>query len=112
MILTMNAMTFIENSPRNTVDPGETPNQKQTGILTAEANAFLLKLAGRFEGRRQELLARRRRVQQEIDNGKFPDFLPETAGIRRRRLESGADSPRLARPTRGNYRAGRSQDDH
>ncbi|MGA7294542.1 MAG: malate synthase A [Terriglobales bacterium] len=79
----MNAMTFIENSPRNTVDPGETPNQKQTGILTAEANAFLLKLAGRFEGRRQELLARRRRVQQEIDNGKFPDFLPETAGIRR-----------------------------
>jgi len=56
--------------------------QIQAGILTAEARAFLLKLAARFEPRRQELLARRRTVQQEIDHGKFPDFLPQTAGIR------------------------------
>ena len=55
----------------------------ETGILTPEAQAFLSKLAARFEPRRQELLARRQTVQQEIDNGKFPDFLPETAGIRK-----------------------------
>jgi malate synthase len=58
------------------------PKQIEAGILTAEARAFLLKLAAAFEPRRQELLARRRKVQQEIDRGKFPDFLPETAGIR------------------------------
>ncbi len=56
--------------------------QTQADILTPEAHAFLRKLAGRFEPTRQELLARRRRVQQEIDGGKFPDFLPETAAIR------------------------------
>ncbi len=54
----------------------------QTEILTPEATAFLVKLADAFEYRRQELLARRRRVQQEIDSGKMPDFLAETAAIR------------------------------
>jgi malate synthase len=54
----------------------------EAAILTAEAKAFLIKLATRFEPRRQELLARRRIVQREIDNGKFPDFLPQTAEIR------------------------------
>jgi malate synthase len=54
----------------------------QTQILTPEATAFLLKLANAFECRRQELLARRRQVQQEIDSGKMPDFLPETAAVR------------------------------
>ena len=57
-------------------------SQTQAGILTSGAQAFLSKLAARFEPRRQELLARRRTVQQEIDHGKFPDFLPETAEIR------------------------------
>jgi malate synthase len=61
---------------------GQTPSPAETSVLTADARAFLLKLAARFEPRRQELLARRRTVQQEIDHGKFPDFLPETAGIR------------------------------
>jgi malate synthase len=55
----------------------------QSEILTPDAQAFLSKLAGRFEARRQELLARRRTIQQEINKGKFPDFLPETAEIRR-----------------------------
>jgi malate synthase len=55
----------------------------QTAILTPEAQSFLTKLADRFEDRRQELLARRRSIQQEINRGKFPDFLPETAEIRR-----------------------------
>src|SRR5262249_51369878 len=35
-----------------------------------------------FEPRRQELLARRRVRQGEIDAGKLPYFLPETADIR------------------------------
>jgi len=54
----------------------------QTSILTPEATAFLVKLAQAFERRRQELLERRRQVQQEIDSGKMPDFLPETAAVR------------------------------
>ena len=70
-------MTFQDDAVRK-----QTPTQSETGILTPEAQAFLLKLAARFEPRRQELLARRRAVQQEIDNGEFPGFLPETAGIR------------------------------
>jgi malate synthase len=70
----MQAITVLENTP---VD-----GQMQAGILTPDAQAFLSKLAARFEPRRQELLARRRTVQREIDNGKFPDFLQETAGIR------------------------------
>jgi malate synthase len=55
----------------------------QASVLTPEAQAFLAKLAGKFETRRQGLLARRVTVQREINNGKFPDFLPQTAEIRR-----------------------------
>src|SRR5260370_26052473 len=77
MMLTMNAMTFLQK------DAGESQSrtQMETGILTPEARAFLSKLAAAFEPRRQELLARRRTVQQDIDNGKLPDFLPDTAWI-------------------------------
>jgi malate synthase len=74
----MKATTFVET---HRVE-GQTANQTATAILTAEAQAFLAELATAFESRRQELLARRRTVQQEIDAGKFPDFLPETAAIR------------------------------
>ncbi len=77
MLPSMNT-TFVEND--SVESQIQTP--AESGILTSEARAFLLKLAARFEPRRQELLARRRIVQQEIDHGKFPDFLPETAGIR------------------------------
>src|ERR1700691_1530481 len=56
----------------------------EAGILTPDVRAFLLKLASRFEPRRQHLLARRRSVQDDIDNGKFPDFLPETAALRQK----------------------------
>ncbi len=58
----------------------ETPTHAE--ILTPEAQTFLEKLAAKFEPRRQQLLARRKLVQREIDGGKFPDFLPETAEIR------------------------------
>jgi malate synthase len=75
----MNAMTILPNDAADS----QTQTQIEASILTADARAFLLKLAARFEPRRQELLARRQTVQQEIDHGKLPDFLPETAEIRR-----------------------------
>ena len=53
-------------------------------ILNPEAQAFLEKLAAAFEPRRQQLLARRKLVQRDIDQGKFPNFLPETADIRQK----------------------------
>jgi malate synthase len=58
-------------------------SEAQTAILTPEAQTFITKLANRFEPRRQELLARRQSKQQEINHGKFPDFLAETTEIRR-----------------------------
>ncbi|MGC2245568.1 MAG: malate synthase A, partial [Terriglobales bacterium] len=57
-------------------------SQTLTDILSPEARAFLSKLGGRFEGRRQELLARRQTVQKKLDGGWRPDFLPETAAVR------------------------------
>lgn len=51
-------------------------------ILTQEALEFVVKLHRAFNGRRKELLEARQVRQTEIDNGKFPDFLPETAHIR------------------------------
>src|SRR5208282_3012787 len=74
----MNAMTTLPNDAADS----QVQNQIEASILTEDARAFLLKLAARFEPRRQELLARRQTVQREIDHGKLPDFLPETAEIR------------------------------
>src|ERR1700691_3855921 len=51
-------------------------------ILTPEAVRFVARLASEFEGRRQELLARRQVRQADIDAGHFPDFLTETTDIR------------------------------
>jgi malate synthase len=56
----------------------------QSAILTDEATRFLAKLAGMFEDTRQRCLAMRRVRQQEIDSGKMPEFLAETASIRAR----------------------------
>ena len=51
-------------------------------ILTPEAGAFLAGLFDLFDARRRDLLARRVDRQHEIDAGRMPDFLPETAPIR------------------------------
>jgi malate synthase len=51
-------------------------------ILTPEAVKFLVELARRFEGTRQERLAARIKVQADIDAGGTPDFPSETADIR------------------------------
>ena len=80
-MFTMNTVKF---PPKANAGDFELPseNSLNSGILTPQAHAFLLKLALRFEPRRQQLLARRRAVQAEIDGGKMPDFLPETAAVR------------------------------
>ena len=52
-------------------------------ILTPEALTFLAELHHRFEPRRQERLRARAVRQAEFDAGALPDFLPETADIRR-----------------------------
>ncbi|HVU11997.1 MAG TPA: malate synthase A [Phototrophicaceae bacterium] len=51
-------------------------------ILSADAQAFLIKLARTFRSRRNTLLAKRAERQIEIDAGIMPDFLPETRQIR------------------------------
>src|SRR5215469_7150730 len=51
-------------------------------ILTPDALRFVARLQREFNGRRKELLERRERRQAEINQGKKPDFLPETAHIR------------------------------
>src|SRR5271166_2326150 len=76
--------TILEKKSNSVDSPELTPKQIEAGVLTPDAQAFLLKLAGAFESRRQELLARRRTVQQGIDHGKSPHFLPETADVRQR----------------------------
>jgi malate synthase len=51
-------------------------------ILTEDALALVVKLHRALNPRRKELLEKRQVRQREIDNGKLPDFLPETAHIR------------------------------
>ena len=63
--------------------PPQALQHAEEEILSRPAVAFVNKLARRFEDQRQELLARRRVRQQELDGGKSPEFLPETAAIRR-----------------------------
>jgi malate synthase len=57
-----------------------TPEQSQ--ILTSEAGEFIASLARQFNPRRLELLHQRELRQQELDAGRFPDFLPQTTSIR------------------------------
>ena len=54
----------------------------ESQVLDPEAREFLTQLARKFEQRRQDLLARRRIRQQQLDAGQLPDFLPETKVIR------------------------------
>lgn len=51
-------------------------------ILTPDALALVAKLSRAFEPRRQELLAARVARTKDLDAGKLPDFLPDTAHIR------------------------------
>ncbi|HLZ62856.1 MAG TPA: malate synthase A [Ktedonosporobacter sp.] len=51
-------------------------------ILTPEAMSFVSTLSRAFEERRAFLLQRRAQRQLDLNAGKLPDFLPETAHIR------------------------------
>jgi malate synthase len=68
----------IENMPLSTYKANAYPS-----ILSPLAVEFLEKLHQHFEPRRKALLARRLEVQKELDLGKKPNFLPETATIRK-----------------------------
>jgi malate synthase len=59
-------------------------HDSQTGqILTPEALSFVVDLERRFGPRRRELLAARAERQKRLDAGERPDFLPQTAEIRK-----------------------------
>jgi malate synthase len=51
-------------------------------ILTPKALQFLEQLERRFGEKRKQLLQNREKKQQSINEGKLPDFLPETESIR------------------------------
>ncbi|MEO8332038.1 MAG: malate synthase A, partial [Gallionella sp.] len=55
---------------------------EQAAILTPEAMLFIADLARMFEPVRLSLLVRRVKRQAELDAGKLPDFLAETADVR------------------------------
>jgi malate synthase len=55
------------------------PVEQVDRVLTPTATAFVQDLTRRFRPRIEELLARRRTVQQKIDAGQPLDFLVDTA---------------------------------
>ncbi|HXY68852.1 MAG TPA: malate synthase A [Gemmatimonadales bacterium] len=57
---------------------------EHAAILDAGALGFIAGLARAFDGRRRELLAARRARQEEIRQGRMPDFLTETRDVRTR----------------------------
>src|SRR5438270_12205393 len=57
-------------------------NPRYGEILSPAACRFLAELFAKFGPTREQLLARRVTRQREIDAGRLPDFLPETAAIR------------------------------
>jgi malate synthase len=57
-------------------------NEEQAKVLSSDALTFIASLQRSFNGTRKSLLEKRDIRQQEIDKGKLPDFLPETAHIR------------------------------
>ena len=59
------------------------PVERDEEVLTPGALALLTGLHRRFNPRRLELLAARARRQREFDGGAPPDFLPQTAPVRR-----------------------------
>ncbi|HSA52199.1 MAG TPA: malate synthase A [Yinghuangia sp.] len=67
-------------APVVTVTGGAVPRGDE--VLTPEALDFVADLHRRFEGRRTELLAKRRERRAEIARTGRLDFLPETRGIR------------------------------
>ncbi len=77
----MASQAYEQSSPALEVTGQLTSEYRK--ILTPAALDFIAALAGRFTARRDELLAMRHERQTRLDAGVMPDFLPETAEIRR-----------------------------
>jgi len=77
--------TTVEPSAPSSVEGIEIlgpPLPGADAILTPDALRFVAHLVRLFGARRAALLARRREVQERIDAGELPDFLPETRAVR------------------------------
>ena len=59
------------------------PRAEHSTVLAPDALSFIAGLERRFGGRRRELLEKRRERQARLDAGERPDFLAETAELRR-----------------------------
>jgi malate synthase len=57
-------------------------NEEYTSILTPGAISFLIALQRHYNEKRKSLLLERELIQQKLDNGWQPGFIPETAAIR------------------------------
>ncbi len=66
-------------------------------ILSPDALRFVATLQREFNPTRRRLLRRRAEIQAEINAGKLPDFLPETAEIRRADWRVAPEPPDLRR---------------
>lgn len=64
--------------------------QGTADILNNDVAKFLVTLHRLFNGTRLRLLQKRVDRQKDIDNGKFPTFLPETEAIRKNDAWKGA----------------------
>ncbi len=74
-------MTETTNPPQGVVIRGAMkPGYEK--VLTPEAVAFVVELERTFGAERRRLLERRAELQQRLDAGWKPDFLPETRAIR------------------------------
>jgi malate synthase len=56
--------------------------EAQAAVIDEGAQRFVATLQRALNARRLELLRRRNARQAEIDAGRLPDFLPETAAVR------------------------------
>ncbi len=70
-------------SVRNKLEVTRPISAAYSEILTQEALEFLARLSQEFEARRVQLLEKRQARQADLDSGKLPDFLTETAAVRK-----------------------------
>ena len=82
-----------QGGPRAELLGGPVPRADE--VLTPLALQLLASLQRRFNSRRLELLAARARRQEEFDAGVMPDFLADTAAIRRDEWRVAAIPPDL-----------------
>ena len=58
-------------------------SEAEKEILNPATISLIESLHENFENRRQDLLENRRILQKELDDGRFPEFLTDTADIRK-----------------------------